>query len=352
MQLVWQGGIIFQAAVICLLLIFLADERLELGKFFEKDIFTWLGKKSYGIFLWQYPIFFLCNYRGWNNLFVEIALIILLTLWSDCVSKFLTSRKFPNFENYMPIVRKSFFISATIFGMIVIGFGFKGVAVSAEKNSDTENLKVLLEENQNLLETENLQAQKIPEVQENIPQQNQENIPQQNVDLSGTVIVGDSITLASASELREFFPNCYIDAKVSRSIFEGLSAIQDCDYQGLLGNNVVISLGTNDSIEEFESYKAELQDILNYLGPERKIFLVNIYYTPYAPYQEWLNTNHEYIKKLAAENQNIFEVDWYSAISQQPQEIISDGIHPTEVGSQIYAKAIHDKVYEELAKQK
>ena len=71
---VWQGGLIFQALAVCLMLILLSDINLGLGKFFEKNIFTWLGKRSYGLFLWQYPILFLFSYRGWNNLFLEIAL--------------------------------------------------------------------------------------------------------------------------------------------------------------------------------------------------------------------------------------------------------------------------------------
>ena len=95
-----------------------------------------------------------------------------------------------------------------------------------------------------------------------------------------------------------------------------------------------------------------MQDILNYLGADRKIFLVNIYYTPQSPYQEWLYTNHDYLRKLAAENENVFEVDWFSAISQHPEEIMSDGIHPLEGGSRIYAKVIYDRIVEELSKQR
>ena len=340
-EYVWQGGMIFQALVICLMLALLADESLGLGKFFEKKFFTWLGRRSYGLFLWQYPILFLFSYRGWNNLVLEILLIILLTLWSDAISNFLTSRKFPAFENYLPIVRKSFFISVTIFGMIVMGFGFKGVAVSAETKADTEELKILLENNKAIVEEQNSQV---------VQQPVQENLSPQEIDLNGVVFVGDSITLASANELHQLFPNCYIDAAISRHIQGGLPAIQNFDAQGKLGNIVVISLGTNGTIEEFGRYQSEMQEILNYLGADRKIFLVNIYYTPQSPYQEWLYTNHNYIKQLAADNENIFEVDWFSAISQHPEEIMSDGIHPLEGGSQIYAKVIHDRIVEELSR--
>ena len=346
MQLVWQGGIIFQAAVICLLLIFLADERLELGKFFEKDIFTWLGKKSYGIFLWQYPVLFFFNYKGWTspiNLAEEILLIILLTLWSDSVTEFLTSRKLPKFGGRLHLTRIALFLTVSIFGMVFMGFGFKGVASSAETKADTQELKILLENNKALIEEQNNQTP---------PPVVQEEVQPQEIDLNGITFIGDSITLASTQELKNLFPNCYIDAAISRHIQGGLPAIQNFDAQGKLGNIVVISLGTNGTIEEFGRYKQETEEILNYLGSDRKIFWLNIYYTPQSPYQEWLNTNHNYVKQLEAEHDNVYAVDWYSAISQHPEEIMSDGIHPLQGGSEIYAKVIYDRIVEVLSNNK
>lgn len=339
---VWQGGMILQALIICLMLILLADEGLGLGKFFEKPIFTWLGKHSYGLFLWQYPVLFLFNYRGWNNsaemLALEILLIILLTLWSDSAAEFLTSRKLPDFGRRLHLTRLALFFAATFFGMVVMGFGVKGVASSAETKADTVELQTLLENNQAIIEEQNRQEVQV-----------QENLSPQEVDMSGIVFVGDSITLASTHELQQLFPNCYIDAAISRHIQGGLPALQNFDAQGKLGNVVVVSLGTNGTIQEFGYYQEYAQEILNYLGKDRKIFWVNIYYTPQSPYQAWLNTNHDYVKQLAADNENVFEVDWFSAISQHPEQIMSDGIHPREGGSQIYAQVIYDKIFEVLS---
>ncbi len=344
---VWQGGMILQALLICLMLVLLTEENLGIGKFFEKPIFTWLGKHSYGIFLWQYPVLFLFSYHGWNKspamLFVEIALIILLTLWSDSVTEFLTSRKFPNFGERLHLTRIALFLTVSIFGMVFMGFGFKGVANSAEVKADTQELKLLLETNKALIEEKNQQI--APTVQEV-----QENLPQKEIDLNGITFIGDSITLASSHELQQLFPNCYIDAAISRHIQGGLPAIQNFDAQGKLGNIVVISLGTNGTIEEFGYYKKYAEEIINYLGSDRKIFWVNIYYTPQSPYQEWLNTNHNYVKQLEETHDNIFAVDWFSAISQQPDQIMSDGIHPLQGGSEIYAKVIYDRIVEVLSK--
>ena len=345
-EYIYQWGMILQAAAICVMLVILTEENLGIGKFFEKPVFTWLGKKSYGIFLWQYPVLFFFNYKGWTspiNLAEEILLIILLTLWSDSVTEFLTSRKLPKFGGRLHLTRIALFLTVSIFGMIFMGFGFKGVASSAETKADTQELKILLENNKALIEEQNNQTP---------PPVVQEEVQPQEIDLNGITFIGDSITLASTQELKNLFPNCYIDAAISRHIQGGLPAIQNFDAQGKLGNIVVISLGTNGTIEEFGRYKQETEEILNYLGSDRKIFWLNIYYTPQSPYQEWLNTNHNYVKQLEAEHDNVYAVDWYSAISQHPEEIMSDGIHPLQGGSEIYAKVIYDRIVEVLSNNK
>lgn len=354
---VYQGGMIFQSFVVCVMLIFLADENLGIGKFFEKPIFSWIGKHSYGIFLWQYPIFFLFSYRGWNNsaaiLFFEIVLIILLTLWTESVTNFFLGKNFLSFgSDLMTLIKKTCLITTIFIGMIFMGFGFKGVASSAEIKTDAAELKLALEKKSAELEEKNQQAKvEIQEVQKvSAAAQTASTVPE--VDLNGVVIIGDSITLASSTELRQFLPNCYIDAAISRRIYDGLQAIENFDAQGILGNIVVVSLGTNGTIEEFGYFKEDAEKILDYLGTDRKIFFVNIYYTPYSPYQEWLRTNHEYLKNLESTHENVFVVDWYSAISQHPEQIISDGIHPTQAGSETYAKVIRDKIFEVLSSER
>ena len=161
-EYIYQWGMILQAAAICAMLVILTEENLGIGKFFEKPVFTWLGKKSYGIFLWQYPVLFFFNYKGWTspiNLAEEILLIILLTLWSDSMAEFLTSRKLPKFGGRLHLTRIALFLTVSIFGMVFMGFGFKGVASSAETKADTQELKILLENNKALIEEQNNQTQ-------------------------------------------------------------------------------------------------------------------------------------------------------------------------------------------------
>ena len=46
------------------------------------------------------------------------------------------------------------------------------------------------------------------------------------------------------------------------------------------------------------------------------------------------------------------EVDWYGLISQHPEWLTEDGIHPNSEGRVQYAKLIHDRIEQVLAEEK
>ena len=76
--------------------------------------------------------------------------------------------------------------------------------------------------------------------------------------------------LGSAMALRDVLPDCYIDAKVSRYVGAGLDVARQMNQMGVLGNTVVVSLGTNGPLDG--QYEEETRGLLDYLGPDRHIF--------------------------------------------------------------------------------
>ncbi|TCS81407.1 hypothetical protein [Pectinatus cerevisiiphilus] len=153
--------------------------------------------------------------------------------------------------------------------------------------------------------------------------------------------------LGSAKEIRQVLPACYIDAEVSRYVGGALDVAKDLDAQGKLGNIVVIALGTNGPIAGQERYEVQTRELLAYLGNERHIFWVNVY----CPNLTWQNTNNEYLENMAKEHSNVTIVDWYSLISNHPEWLVNDHIHPNDEGTVQYAKLLHDTMAQTLAVQ-
>ena len=344
--LVYQGGMLAMTLLFCLLLRLTEDRGLPFGALLDMQGFRWIGKRSYGIFLWQYPVILLFSCMGWDKMpgwyFLEIALILLLAVWSDAVTDCLLSRELPFRAKPMAMVRVACFVVLSMCSMLVMGYGCCGIAASAEsKASAVAELQAQLAEEeaeqarQNELAAEQAKAARIEAAKG-------------QVDLSGAVCIGDSVMLGSSGRIRELLPACYVDAEVSRYVGGGLDAAKAFEAQGRMGNLVVIALGTNGPIAGYERYEVQTRQLLEYLGDSRHIFWVNVY----CPHLTWQETNNNYIKKLAAEHGNVHEVDWYGLISQHPEWLTEDGIHPNSEGRVQYAKLIHDRIEQVLAEEK
>ena len=344
--LVYQGGMLAMTLLFCLLLRLTEDRGLPFGALLDMQGFRWIGKRSYGIFLWQYPVILLFSCMGWDKMpgwyFLEVALILLLAVWSDAVTDCLLSRELPFRAKPMAMVRVACFVVLSMCSMLVMGYGCCGIAASAEsKASAVAELQAQLAEEeaeqarQNELAAEQAKDARIEAAKGQI-------------DLSGAVCIGDSVMLGSSGRIRELLPACYVDAEVSRYVGGGLDAAKAFEAQGRLGNLVVIALGTNGPIAGYERYEVQTRQLREYLGDSRHIFWVNVY----CPHLTWQETNNNYIKKLAAEHGNVHEVDWYGLISQHPEWLTEDGIHPNSEGRVQYAKLIHDMIEQVLAEEK
>ncbi len=149
-------------------------------------------------------------------------------------------------------------------------------------------------------------------------------------------LIGDSVGIDIAPYLQAYFPNIYVDAKVSRQFSAAKSIAQELMAAGKLGPVVVIELGTNGMISE-----SHMRALLDLLGPERKVVFVNIQ----VP-RTWCEGNNEMLKTVCADYDNTIIADWYSASIDQNDYFYSDDVHPNEVGSPVLAKLIHHAIFE------
>ncbi|MCH3959527.1 MAG: acetyltransferase [Selenomonas sp.] len=342
----YQGGMLMMTLLFCGLIGLTASPKLNLGRYLDLPLFGWIGKRSYGIFLWQYPVIFLFNQQGWTNMtgwpLLELAAILILTVWSDALARTLTRLQLPTIGRRTAILQSLSLLIVSAFGVVLMGYGCHGIMISAEqKADDTAILQARLAANAAELESQ--------QTAEAAPPAPAEPTEPQPVDLSGTVCIGDSVMLGSAHQLQKVLPGSWIDAEVSRYVGSGLEIAQSMNAQGKLGKLVVISLGTNGPIAGQERYEVQTRALLEYLctDPERQIFWVNTY----APHLSWQNTNNDYINQMTAAHPNVHAVDWYGLVSQHPEWLSGDGIHPNDDGTVQYANLIHDRMVQVLSKK-
>ena len=156
------------------------------------------------------------------------------------------------------------------------------------------------------------------------------------------VVVGDSVTIAAAPSLEADLPGIAVNAEVSRSVYAALPALQAMDAGGARPC-VVVALATNGSVET-----DQLDAILSYLGPDRRLVLV----TAHGPARTtWIPPANETIRAFAqAHPDQVAVADWDAAVAARPDLLVDDQVHPVPEGAQLYAQTVTDAV-ESLRRQ-
>lgn len=332
---VYQWAMGAYTLVFLLLLLWTADRNLPFGRLMDNPLFRWIGKYSYGIFLWQYPVIFLFRYMKWEGTMpyamegLELLLILLLSVWTELIAGLL----FIPFR--LPLRPKRTVLQAAAILLISLpafpfmAYGCRGIWNSADSRAqDMAEMKEQFAENEKMLETQQAEVRPLPE----------ETAAKSRPALDHVACIGDSVMLGSAMALRDVLPDCYIDAKVSRYVGAGLDIAKQMDQMGVLGNTVVISLGTNGPLDG--QYEGQTKGLLNYLGPDRHIFWVTVH----CPATGWQDSNNAYLRQIAQEYPNVTLVDWQGEVTKHPEWLGGDNIHPNNEGTLAYAGLIHDTI--------
>lgn len=142
--------------------------------------------------------------------------------------------------------------------------------------------------------------------------------------------VGDSVMLASAPSLYEQFPGITVDAAVSRSIWAGPDILNDLASRGELRENVVVALGTNGPVDW-----GVLEQMSQAAGKDRNLILVNAH----AP-RDWIPGVNADLDAFADSHRSVWVADWSGAIAPHTELLAGDDIHPGEAGGDVFADSV------------
>lgn len=152
--------------------------------------------------------------------------------------------------------------------------------------------------------------------------------------------VGDSVMLASAPELASAFPGISVDAEVSRGVQVGTEIVDAQSADGSLRSVIVVGLGTNGPVQT-----ADL-DSMRAITGSRPLVLVNAHGD-----REWIAEVNAALAAYADSHRGVVVADWDEIVSSKPEALAGDGIHPNPSGGELYASAITDALLD-LAKPK
>nr|WP_228372710.1 acyltransferase family protein [Demequina maris] len=142
-------------------------------------------------------------------------------------------------------------------------------------------------------------------------------------------VIGDSVALGSAPALARMLPGIAVDAEVGRQFATGVDRIERLARKGRLRDYVVVALGTNGAVPQDE------MDRLLEAVEGRPVVLV----TPYGD-RSWMDGSQRAVRAAARSRRDVVVADWQRAVERDPSVLGSDGIHPDEDGARVFARLI------------
>jgi peptidoglycan/LPS O-acetylase OafA/YrhL len=144
------------------------------------------------------------------------------------------------------------------------------------------------------------------------------------------LVVGDSVMVGATPALQQRLPAVDVDAEVGRQLRDAADLVAELNRSGRLRAVVVVHLGNNGS-----ATPEQLDRLMNELAGVERVVLV----TANAP-RPWRDAVNDRLGNLAAGHPNVQVLDWRAVVENEDGLIGSDGVHLTPTGAQRLAELV------------
>ncbi|MET1247737.1 acyltransferase family protein [Sporolactobacillus sp. STCC-11] len=379
-EFLYSGGLALFSLVAVVLISALAHPSTLLGKWLGIKPLRWIGARSYGMYLWHYPIIQLTTPAAQANeiqplrIAIQLTLIVVVSALSYHFIEDPIRRSAKDFGR-LPIRKVTLGLCALILifsgtsvlaqqistsplasekpshkatnhgsnenkpksiskKKVTAASGMKGSVVSKhpthEKNK-TENKPRDKKKQQMIRAQEKKQPQKTntPTAKQKTAQAASPITDQQ------VTAIGDSVMLGAEPYLKKSIVHLVIDCKLGRQFSEAFTTLNHLNQQGKLNHYVVIELGTNGPFTT-----EQMDELIALIGKQRKIILVNTR----VP-RPWEATVNKVIQKTDEAYGNVVSVDWHRASEGQRSYVGNDGVHLSVSGAEKYTELIVQAIH-------
>lgn len=325
----YRGGFLAISLVTAIVILILAHPGLKFANLFSNRILVWFGDRSYGMYIWHWPIFMLLRPGidlATPDVITQLIRITILLVVSDISYRYLEMpvrqgalSRLGNRWKLGGIPRPNI-VTGSLSAMLGLLLILSGVHVAQAPVVSASNMSAFdgltsIDEDPALALAGN-DDPSIPKVQPIL-------------DIK-PVVFGDSVVLGAHEKLKEVLGLISIDAKIGRQPAEIAERIEIRRAEKRLGDVVIIHMGTNGIVTE-----NDLKPILDRLTDRERVIVVNVR----VP-RPWMKPTNEMISSIVPQYPNVRLADWSTASKGHRGYFVSDGVHLTKSGQQAFAELI------------
>lgn len=322
----YRGGFLVVAVLSAVVVAAASHRGVPFGRWLGVQPMRWIGERSYGIYLWHWPLFLVTRPGVDMPLTGPVAFVLRVSLLLGVAELSYRYLEMPIRRGALgrlwqrvrdgdlpPITNRTIGIAVTV-ALIVGATGWRVVtapppaaAVGAdERAAASAPIRAPLE----------IDFARIAVAEGLDPRPR-------------ATAFGDSVMLGASRGLEEIF-RVEVNAKVAEQAADLATVVASRAEAGLLEETVILHVGNNGIITE-----AQLRGILDDLAGATRVVLVNVR----VP-RPWMESNNALFERLAKDYPNVVLADWATKSAEHKDWFVKDRVHLTSAGIRAYTALI------------
>lgn len=386
----YRGGMFLFTFLTTILVGVIAHPGADWNGVLTNKLFHWIGSRSYGIYLYQFPVMIFFESKMTNiaehQVAYHITEAIIILVISELSFRFIEQplakfdyrktghyfRELFDFKGPQSVTTK---VVSGISAIILV-LGMTGVAqattVKPGQANDSELAQKInknkkhnakqdaslmrkakkanaekskLAKNASLSKSASVAAQaslsrkaKEHPVNRDLEKYGLTQIELQKAQSMQLTAFGDSVMLDGQSMLQRIFPQMVMKADVGKQLSAVPGEAQDLANKGILADTILVGLGTNGPISP-----DQIDQLMHIFGPQRHVYWVTVR----VPTRDWQNNVNATLQAAVKKYKNMQLIDWYSYSNGHEEWFYDDRVHPNTDGGPYYAGFIAKHILEE-----
>ncbi len=325
----YRGGFLVVAAVSAVVVAATSHRGVPFGRWLGTQPLRWVGERSYGIYLWHWPLFLVTRpgvdipLDGRAALVLRVGLLLgvaevsyrflELPVRAGALGRWWVRAR----SGALPPPSRSLLVAVAVLGCVALFTGYRVATApipAAGAGGLTARQLAALAPARAPLERDFVRQAAAEEYDPRVK----------------VTAFGDSVLLGAVAAMESEYFNVDLHADVANQADDLRDSIARMMGLGGVRDTVVLHVGNNGIVTD-----GQLRGMLDELALVPRVVLVNVR----VP-RPWMGPNNELMSAVAVEYPNVVLVDWAGASDGHREYLVSDGVHLTGQGAAAYANVI------------